>query len=206
MTGKSSFEDTILDATKELILANQAAFLSFETIAKQAKTTVKKISLIYNSIDDISLALTRRSLLEHEKKSKNIVLLSSVESFVTLLRHDLKLVYALEKDKIEVANILGNAKYADSFLLFEDYFQNIMPNYYVKIFNKHTSILPDRGMDTRIYAHFVVHSLYFFRKKQLLALTSQEVDLESTTRQLIASLFSSRMAELNPIDTENYHR
>ncbi|MBT8327411.1 MAG: hypothetical protein KJP21_06790 [Bacteroidia bacterium] len=193
MTSKSTFEDTILDATKELILANQAAFLSIEKIAKQAQTSVKKIFIIFNSVDDISLALTRRSLFEHEKKSKKIVMLSSIEAFETLLRHDLKLIYSLEQDKVVVDEQLK--KYGESFQLFNNFFEDVMPKYYIEIFKKHTSILPDRSMDIRIYAHFVIHSIFFFRKKQLVGLTSKPIDLESTTRQLIASLFASKISE-----------
>ena len=85
-------------------------------------------------------------------------------------------------------NSLG--KYSDSFVLFDDYFENIMPEFYFKIFKNEPIIVPQKGMDLRLYAHFVVHSIFFFRKKQLMKLSTLPLDLEFTTRQLIASLFT----------------
>jgi AcrR family transcriptional regulator len=180
----------IIDAAKKLILEKQASNLTFEDIASHAEIPVNRVKKIYDSVEDVALALAEKSLSDHEKRSQKIVQLSnSLEVFSTLLRHDMKLIYSLEQEWVTLSPL---CKYKESFNLFHDYFENTMPSYYFEIFKQHSSILPQKGMDIRLYAHFVVHSIFFFRKEQLKDLSNEFIDPESTTRQLIASLFSPK--------------
>jgi AcrR family transcriptional regulator len=183
-------KETVIEITRSLIIENGADTLTLEKIAETAKIPLKKLNKEFESIDQITLALTKKRLAEQETQSKKIVALDTPESFITLLRHDLKLVYALERDRREV---YPKGKYLDSFALFDEYFDIKMPMFYFEIFKKHPQLVPDRSMDRRLYAHFVVHSIYFFRTKQLQNLTHLSLDLEALTRQLISSLFTAQL-------------
>jgi hypothetical protein len=64
-----------------------------------------------------------------------------------------------------------------------------MPKYYYHIFTKNPSLLTDKAINARLYAHFIVHSLFFFTKKELYLTNPEPEEIKNITKRIINSLF-----------------
>ena len=186
-------KEHILQATFELILMGKAPLLSFELVAEHANLTVETISSLYEDIDAISLELTIVSLAKHREESLALSKQKGLEALSNLLTHDLKFFYDLEMDR----KIVTPSQYSESFLLFDEYMSNELPNYYIQFLQHNQDIVPSGETDLFYYGHFIAHSILFFNRAHLSPFINKLEDRKHITEQIIASLFKKSQLTLS---------
>ena len=163
MDTEHNFKERILQSTLDLILLGKAPLLSFKLIAEHGNLTVETISSIYDDVDAISLDLTVAALTKHREESLALSKQKGLEALSNLLTHDLKFFYDLEMDR----KIVAPSQYSESFLLFDEYMSNELPNYYVQFLQHNQDIVPSGETDLFYYGHFIAHSILFFNRAHL---------------------------------------
>jgi hypothetical protein len=192
-----NFKERILQSTLDLILLGKAPLLSFKLIAEHGNLTVETISSIYDDVDAISLELTSISLTKHREESLALSKQKGLEALSNLLTHDLKFFYDLEMDR----KIVAPSQYSESFLLFDEYMSNELPNYYVQFLQHNQDIVPSGETDLFYYGHFIAHSILFFNRAHLSPFINKLEDRKHITEQIIASLFGRTQIQLSKFQT-----
>ena len=199
MDTEHNFKERILQSTLDLILLGKAPLLSFELIAEHGNLTVEIISSIYDDVDAISLDLTVASLTKHREESLALSKQKGLEALSNLLTHDLKFFYDLEMDR----KIVTPSQYSESFLLFDEYMSNELPNYYIQFLQHNQDIVPSGETDLFYYGHFIAHSILFFNRVQLAPYVNKLEDRKIITEQIIASLFKKSHFTLSKFQTQD---
>ena len=202
MDTEHNFKERILQSTLDLILLGKAPLLSFKLIAEHGNLTVETISSIYDDVDAISLELTSISLTKHREESLALSKQKGLEALSNLLTHDLKFFYDLEMDR----KIVAPFQYSESFLLFDEYMSNELPNYYVQFLQHNQDIVPSGETDLFYYGHFIAHSILFFNRVQLAPYVNKLEDRKIITEQIIASLFKKShftLSKFQPQDEQH---
>jgi hypothetical protein len=194
-----NFKERILQSTLDLILLGKAPLLSFKLIAEHGNLTVETISSIYDDVDAISLELTSISLTKHREESLALSKQKGLEALSNLLTHDLKFFYDLEMDR----KIVAPSQYSESFLLFDEYMSNELPNYYVQFLQHNQDIVPSGETDLFYYGHFIAHSILFFNRAHLSPFINKLEDRKHITEQIIASLFGRTQIQLSKFQTQD---
>jgi hypothetical protein len=194
-----NFKERILQSTLDLILLGKAPLLSFKLIAEHGNLTVETISSIYDDVDAISLELTSISLTKHREESLALSKQKGLEALSNLLTHDLKFFYDLEMDR----KIVAPFQYSESFLLFDEYMSNELPNYYVQFLQHNQDIVPSGETDLFYYGHFIAHSILFFNRAHLSPFINKLEDRKHITEQIIASLFGRTQIQLSKFQTQD---
>jgi len=194
-----NFKERILQSTLDLILLGKAPLLSFELIAEHGNLTVEIISSIYDDVDAISLDLTVAALTKHREESLALSKQKGLEALSNLLTHDLKFFYDLEMDR----KIVTPSQYSESFLLFDEYMSNELPNYYIQYLQHNQDIVPSGEKDLFYYGHFIAHSILFFNRVQLAPYVNKLEDRKIITEQIIASLFKKSHFTLSKFQTQD---
>ena len=194
-----NFKERILQSTLDLILLGKAPLLSFELIAEHGNLTVEIISSIYDDVDAISLDLTVAALTKHREESLALSKQKGLEALSNLLTHDLKFFYDLEMDR----KIVTPSQYSESFLLFDEYMSNELPNYYIQFLQHNQDIVPSGEKDLFYYGHFIAHSILFFNRVQLAPYVNKLEDRKIITEQIIASLFKKSHFTLSKFQTQD---
>ena len=197
MDTEHNFKERILQSTLDLILLGKAPLLSFELIAEHGNLTVETISSIYDDVDAISLELTSISLTKHREESLALSKQKGLEALSNLLTHDLKFFYDLEMDR----KIVTPSQYSESFLLFNEYMSNELPNYYIQFLQHNQDIVPSGETDLFYYGHFIAHSILFFNRAHLSPFINKLEDRKHITEQIIASLFGRTQIQLSKFQT-----
>ena len=197
MDTEHNFKERILQSTLDLILLGKAPLLSFELIAEHGNLTVETISSIYDDVDAISLELTSISLTKHREESLALSKQKGLEALSNLLTHDLKFFYDLEMDR----KIVAPSQYSESFLLFDEYMSNELPNYYIQFLQHNQDIVPSGETDLFYYGHFIAHSILFFNRAHLSPFINKLEDRKHITEQIIASLFGRTQIQLSKFQT-----
>lgn len=197
MDTEHNFKERILQSTLDLILLGKAPLLSFKLIAEHGNLTVETISSIYDDVDAISLELTSISLTKHREESLALSKQKGLEALSNLLTHDLKFFYDLEMDR----KIVTPSQYSESFLLFDEYMSNELPNYYVQFLQHNQDIVPSGETDLFYYGHFIAHSILFFNRAHLSPFINKLEDRKHITEQIIASLFGRTQIQLSKFQT-----
>ena len=197
MDTEHNFKERILQSTLDLILLGKAPLLSFKLIAEHGNLTVETISSIYDDVDAISLELTSISLTKHREESLALSKQKGLEALSNLLTHDLKFFYDLEMDR----KIVAPSQYSESFLLFDEYMSNELPNYYVQFLQHNQDIVPSGETDLFYYGHFIAHSILFFNRAHLSPFINKLEDRKHITEQIIASLFGRTQIQLSKFQT-----
>jgi len=184
-----SYRKKILEAVRLIgSVQRNIQGLTIKNIAKTANVTEKIVLDEFKDINEIFFQATVLRFKEHESKAKQISNLSGEYSLFTLIRHDLASItlYAQYTDDTKDHEV---SKYTlKSFEYSQNYFNNVMPNYYYSIFTKNPSLMPNKGMSARLYSHFVVHSLFFFTKKELYSLNPDVSETNRIAKQLLNRL------------------
>lgn len=199
MDTEHNFKERILQSTLDLILLGKAPLLSFKLIAEHGNLTVETISSIYDDVDAISLELTSISLTKHREESLALSKQKGLEALSNLLTHDLKFFYDLEMDR----KIVTPSQYSESFLLFDEYMSNELPNYYVQFLQHNQDIVPSGETDLFYYGHFIAHSILFFNRAHLSPFINKLEDRKHITEQIIASLFGRTQIQLSKFQTQD---
>ena len=199
MDTEHNFKERILQSTLDLILLGKAPLLSFKLIAEHGNLTVETISSIYDDVDAISLELTSISLTKHREESLALSKQKGLEALSNLLTHDLKFFYDLEMDR----KIVTPSQYSESFLLFDEYMSNELPNYYVHFLQHNQDIVPSGETDLFYYGHFIAHSILFFNRAHLSPFINKLEDRKHITEQIIASLFGRTQIQLSKFQTQD---
>ncbi len=199
MDTEHNFKERILQSTLDLILLGKAPLLSFKLIAEHGNLTVETISSIYDDVDAISLELTSISLTKHREESLALSKQKGLEALSNLLTHDLKFFYDLEMDR----KIVAPSQYSESFLLFDEYMSNELPNYYVQFLQHNQDIVPSGETDLFYYGHFIAHSILFFNRAHLSPFINKLEDGKHITEQIIASLFGRTQIQLSKFQTQD---
>ena len=199
MDTEHNFKERILQSTLDLILLGKAPLLSFKLIAEHGNLTVETISSIYDDVDAISLELTIVSLAKHREESLALSKQKGLEALSNLLTHDLKFFYDLEMDR----KIVTPSQYSESFLLFDEYMSNELPNYYVQFLQHNQDIVPSGETDLFYYGHFIAHSILFFNRAHLSPFINKLEDRKHITEQIIASLFGRTQIQLSKFQTQD---
>ena len=197
MDTEHNFKERILQSTLDLILLGKAPLLSFKLIAEHGNLTVETISSIYDDVDAISLELTSISLTKHREESLALSKQKGLEALSNLLTHDLKFFYDLEMDRKKVTP----SQYSESFLLFDEYMSNELPNYYIQFLQHNQDIVPSGETDLFYYGHFIAHSILFFNRAHLSPFINKLEDRKHITEQIIASLFGRTQIQLSKFQT-----
>lgn len=197
MDTEHNFKERILQSTLDLILLGKAPLLSFKLIAEHGNLTVETISSIYDDVDAISLELTSISLTKHREESLALSKQKGLEALSNLLTHDLKFFYDLEMDR----KIVTPSQYSESFLLFDEYMSNELPNYYIQFLQHNQDIVPSGETDLFYYGHFIAHSILFFNRAHLSPFINKLEDRKHITEQIIASLFGRTQIQLSKFQT-----
>lgn len=199
MDTEHNFKERILQSTLDLILLGKAPLLSFKLIAEHGNLTVETISSIYDDVDAISLELTSISLTKHREESLALSKQKGLEALSNLLTHDLKFFYDLEMDR----KIVAPSQYSESFLLFDEYMSNELPNYYIQFLQHNQDIVPSGETDLFYYGHFIAHSILFFNRAHLSPFINKLEDRKHITEQIIASLFGRTQIQLSKFQTQD---
>ena len=199
MDTEHNFKERILQSTLDLILLGKAPLLSFKLIAEHGNLTVETISSIYDDVDAICLELTSISLTKHREESLALSKQKGLEALSNLLTHDLKFFYDLEMDR----KIVAPSQYSESFLLFDEYMSNELPNYYVQFLQHNQDIVPSGETDLFYYGHFIAHSILFFNRAHLSPFINKLEDRKHITEQIIASLFGRTQIQLSKFQTQD---
>ena len=199
MDTEHNFKERILQSTLDLILLGKAPLLSFKLIAEHGNLTVETISSIYDDVDAISLELTSISLTKHREESLALSKQKGLEALSNLLTHDLKFFYDLEMDR----KIVAPSQYSESFMLFDEYMSNELPNYYIQFLQHNQDIVPSGETDLFYYGHFIAHSILFFNRAHLSPFINKLEDRKHITEQIIASLFGRTQIQLSKFQTQD---
>jgi hypothetical protein len=182
-----SYRKKILEAVRDIgTKQGRVKDISIKNIAKHAGITEKIVQSEFKDLDEIYEYAAVERFKEHEAKSKNISKLPGEYALGTLIRHDLSLVYLYTRYTVQLAD-QSAGKHALELGL--NYIDTIMPNFYYLILKNNPDMMPNKGMNARLYAQFIVHSMFFFTKKELYTLNPNVEELKIITRQIISSVF-----------------
>lgn len=189
-----SYRKKILDVVVEIgTKTDNIVQTDFKIIAKYGKIPLKAIQSEFKDMDDLYTQLAIEYYKVHETKSKKIANLGGEHSLATLIRHDLNVLYFYTRDRDAFIE-KGNADKSRAYV--EEYINNIMPRYYFQVLRFHPSIIPNKEINAQLYANFIVHSMFFFTKKELFKLNPDNKELQRITRLILSHLFSEKAKEL----------
>lgn len=163
--------------------------LNIKNIAKTANVNEKIVRAEFKDLNEIFYEAAILRFKEHELKSVQISNLTGSYALTTLIRHDLESVILISRYTLENQNQELSQYTVKAFKHVQNYFDNVMPKYYYHIFSKNPSLLPNKAINARLYAHFIVHSLFFFTKKEHYLTNPAPEEIKNITKRIINSLF-----------------
>ncbi|MDB4161821.1 hypothetical protein N9772_05605 [Bacteroidia bacterium] len=194
MATRPSYRKKIFDALHRLgTTIGDPNTIDFKMIAKEAHISVSNISREFKDLSHLFYEISVEKFKEHEALSTKITRLPGVYALPSLLKHDLKMIFYFARDS---KNLDGKIK-ADAALDYvKDYIETKMPDFYFDILRYNPNLLPNSDINAKLYSQFIVHSLFFFTKKELHSIEPNSRWLTDMTRKLINSLFSSSKATI----------
>lgn len=186
---KKILETTHLIATTEGDVKN----ITFKKIAAAAGIKVKDIEKEYSNMADVFYDTGCMHVGHHDARSKKILNLTGEYAMGTMIKHDLGLLIYFTRDSAKenldpvTVRVLAYVK---------NYIETEMPQHYFKILVKTPSLIPNKNINARLYASFIVHSMFFYTKEGLVTLVPDSKELTKITQKLITSLFSAIKAEI----------
>jgi hypothetical protein len=186
---KKILETTHIIATTE----GNVKSITFEKIALAAGITVKNIEREYSSMEDIFYDTGCMHIKSHAARSKKILTLTGEYAMGTMIKHDLGLLIYYTRDSAQ-ENLDPVTKKVLVYV--KNYIETEMPEHYFKILVNAPSIIPNKNINAKLYAQFIVHSMFFYTKEGLTSLEPDSQELTKITQKLIASLFSRSKEEL----------
>ena len=194
MAPTKSYKDKILQTTHNIATAEgNVKSITFKKIAYAAGIKVKDIENEYNSMADIFYDTGRMHIKRHDARSKKIVTLSGEYAMGTMIKHDLGLLIYYTRDSAKKNLDLVTTRVL---AFVKNYIETVMPEYYFKILINTPSVIPNKSINAKLYAQFIVHSMFFCTKEGLVSLEPDSKELSKITHKLITSLFSESKAEI----------
>lgn len=194
MSSNLSYKKKVLDALFSIAFEmSDPTEIDFKMLASRANISVKNIESEFKDMSELFYEASIQKWGEHQERSKKISKLAGVHAIPTLLKHDLSLVHYYVRDvkNFEAKNLADTA-----FEYVKNYIENIMPTYYFDILRYNPELLPHRDINAKLYANFIVHSMFFFAKQELKEIEPSSAEISKITRKLITSLFSKSREKL----------
>jgi hypothetical protein len=129
----------------------------------------------------------------HDARSKKILNLSGEYAMGTMIKHDLGLLIYYTRDSAK-ENLDPVTKRVLAFV--KNYIETVMPEHYFKILIKSPNIIPNKDVNAKLYASFIIHSMFFYSKEGVSSLEPDSKELTKITQKLIVSLFSGSKEEI----------
>ncbi len=181
-----SYRKEILDVLKQQGKYTDINKIDFNWLADKVGIKVAKVETEFIDIDDVFYHASIEYWGDHEKKSQKILQLKGEDALATLIRHDLSNVYLYLRDTPSSEIELPRNK---TVLFVKDYIEKGMSKNYFDLLRLNPELRPDKNLDIRLYAHFIVHSLFFDAEK-IKSLSQEEFKAQS--RRLIIALFKPK--------------
>lgn len=189
-----SYRKKILEAAQEIsTLVNDVSTIDLAALTQYAGL---KENIILSEFEDLNQIFYEAAVLrykQHESKSQKIARLPGEYSLSTLLKHDLSMIFFYARD---VKNWENKGEISSAITYIQNYIEHTMPKYYFDVLRFNPTLLPNKDINAQVYAHFLVHSMFFFTKSELYTLNPDSKDLTAITRKLISSLFSRSTAQI----------
>jgi hypothetical protein len=183
-----SYRKEIFNSIMSLQTDFPLELIDFKWLARKVGIPMYKVQAEFKDLDDFYYHLAIEYWKNHENKSKKIAQLKGVYALETLIKHDLNSVYSY----LKVAPLIKQQHPVRSAATVgEEYFNNRMEVHYFDVLRMNTELLPKEGVDIRIYANFIVHSLFFIGMDPSSIHTIDETTLKTQTRTIINSLLNS---------------
>ncbi len=185
-----SYKKKIVDAVRAIgYREGSVVNITFESIAIEANISVKNIEREFADMDDLWVEMAKLRFKEHEGRSKKIVQLSGSSAISTLIKHDLKLIHNYRNHGQEFKR---KEKALEARTYAKNYIEKRLPDFYFDLLRLNPSLLPNRSINARLYAQFIVHSMFFFTKHELAELEPNNEVLTSITHRLVSSIFARK--------------
>ncbi len=181
-----SYRKEILDVLKQQGKYTDINKIDFNWLADKVGIKVAKVETEFIDIDDVFYHASIEYWGDHQKKSQKILQLKGEDALATLIRHDLSNVYLYLRDTPSSEIELPRNK---TVLFVKDYIEKGMSKNYFDLLRLNPELRPDKNLDIRLYAHLIVHSLFFDAEK-IKSLSQEEFKAQS--RRLITALFKSK--------------
>ena len=189
-----SYRKKIIDAVLELgAKSPDLTTITFKQLAKHCKISEPQISKEFRDMAHLFYEASISLITEHEKRSMKIVQLPGEYALSTLLRHDLTLLHLYERDR----DTFREKRTAPSAINHvANYVDSKMPLYYFEILRMNTNLLPNKQINAKLYAHFIVHSMFFFSREELYGPDADRATLLNISRQIISTLFQNKEIDI----------
>lgn len=185
-----SYRKEILEAIKHHGKNTDITTIDFKWLADIVGIKVSKVHEEFKDMDDLIHEASIEYWRDHEKKSQRILQLKGENALITLIRHDLSNIFYYVRD---TPNSELECPTHKTVRYVKDYIENGMPKNYFDILRLNPELRPDKNMDIRLYAHFIVHSLFFCAIDKDAIKTRDPEELKAPTRQIITSLFRPKI-------------
>jgi len=184
-----SYRKEIIEALKQHGKNTNIIEMDFKYLADKVGIKVSKVHEEFKDMNDVIHQASVEYWADHEKKSKKITQLKGEHALATLIRHDLNNIYYYIRDTPEFERKYPQHKIVQHV---KDYIENSMPKYYFDILRMNTGLLPNSKMDIRVYAHFIVHSMFFCAMDMDAIKTLDPEEFKAPTRRIITLLFKQK--------------
>lgn len=194
MPTSKSYKKKILETTHEIATTEgDVKSITFKKIAKAAGIKVKDIEKEYFSMADVFYDTGCMHIKNHDARSKKITNLTGEYAMGTLIKHDLGLLIYYTRDSAQ-ENIDPVTTRVLTYV--KNYIETKMPEHYFKILRNTPNLIPNKAINAKLYAQFIVHSMFFFTKTELHDIEDDGKEFTEITRKLINSLFSNSSVDV----------
>jgi len=194
MPTSKSYKKKILETTHHIATTEgDVKSITFKKIAAVAGIKVKDIENEYSNMADVFYDTGCMHIGHHEARSKKILNLSGEYALGTMIKHDLGLLIYYTRDSAK-ENLDPVTKRVLNFV--KNYIETVMPEYYFKILLKSPTLIPNKNLNAKLYASFIIHSMFFYTKEEVISLEPNSKELTKITQKLIVSLFSGSKEEM----------
>ena len=184
-----SYRKEILEALKKHGKNTDLSKIDFKWLADVVGIKVKKVHDEFEDMADLIHHASLEYWGDHEKKSQKIIQLKGENALSTLIRHDVSNIYFYARDTPDTELEHPSNR---TVLYVKDYIENGMPKNYFEVLRLNPELRPDKNMDIRLYAHFIVHSMFFCARDKDTMKSLDPEELKAPTRRIITSLFKPK--------------
>jgi len=194
MPNTKSYRKKILETTHHIATTEgNVKSITFKKIATAAGIKVKDIEKEYSNMADVFYDTGCMHVGHHDARSKKILALTGEYALGTMIKHDLGLIIYYARDSAK-ENQDPVTKRVLAFV--KNYIETVMPEHYFKILIKTPRLIPNKNINAKLHANFIVHSMFFFTKDGISSLEPDNKELTKITQKLIASLFSESKEQI----------
>lgn len=194
MPTSKSYKKKILETTHHIATTDgDVKSITFKKIAAAAGIKVKDIEKEYSNMAEVFYDTGCMHIRHHDARSKKILNLTAEYSLATMIKHDLGLLIYYTRDSAKKNQDPVTEKVLN---FVKKYIETVMPENYFKILIKSPTLIPNKNLNAKLYAHFIVHSMFYYTKENIVRFEPSLKELTKITQQLIASLFYGYQEEI----------